>query len=121
MTTDKHPLKSSRRRKPLKSERLYLQCSFLIRPEGKQFSSWCPELDVASSGDTVEEARTNLDEAIKAFLDTYSELGELGRLINERGIKLIKAEDVAAPVYLSQNRIDVPNILTGDDAILVST
>jgi len=33
------------------------------------FSSLCPELDVASQGDTEEEARDNLREALELFLE----------------------------------------------------
>jgi predicted RNase H-like HicB family nuclease len=34
------------------------------------YVSQCPELDVASQGDTVEEARGNLAEAVSLFLET---------------------------------------------------
>lgn len=30
----------------------------------------CPELDVASQGDTIESARNNLQEAVELFLET---------------------------------------------------
>jgi predicted RNase H-like HicB family nuclease len=32
----------------------------------------CPELDIASHGDRLEEARRNLDEAVQAFFETAS-------------------------------------------------
>ncbi len=40
-------------------------------PDGKHpgFSSHCPELGVASQGDTEEEARSNLREALELFLE----------------------------------------------------
>ena len=41
----------------------------VITKEGKLYSSWCPQLDVASSGKTVEEARSNLKEAIELYLE----------------------------------------------------
>lgn len=40
-----------------------------IRREGDGYVSLCPELDVASQGDTVEQARTNLAEAVRLFLE----------------------------------------------------
>ncbi len=40
----------------------------LIEREGDSYVSLCPELDIASQGDTVQEARTNLKEAIGFFL-----------------------------------------------------
>lgn len=34
------------------------------------YVSLCPELDIASQGDTVEEARANLQEAVDLFFET---------------------------------------------------
>ena len=33
----------------------------------------CPELDIASQGETVEEAKKNLTEAVELFLEDASE------------------------------------------------
>ena len=41
----------------------------IIEREGDGFIALCPELDIASQGDTVEEARRNLAEAIELFLE----------------------------------------------------
>ena len=40
------------------------QLTALIRREGDGFAALCPDLDVASQGDTVEETRANLVEAL---------------------------------------------------------
>ena len=37
-----------------------LQLTAVIEREGNGFVSTCPELDIVSEGDTVEEARLNL-------------------------------------------------------------
>jgi len=42
----------------------------VIEREEDGYVSLCPELDIASQGDTVEEARKNLVEAISLFLET---------------------------------------------------
>jgi len=42
----------------------------------------CPELDVASQGDTIEEARANLVEALELFFETASP-EELGTRMHE--------------------------------------
>lgn len=48
-------------------------------PDGEPgFSSLCPELDIASQGDTEEEARENLREALEFFLEDVTP-GELAR------------------------------------------
>jgi predicted RNase H-like HicB family nuclease len=41
-----------------------------IHKEGDMYVALCPELDVASQGETVEKARENLREAIELFLET---------------------------------------------------
>jgi predicted RNase H-like HicB family nuclease len=48
------------------------QLTALIEREGDGYVSLCPELDVASQGRTVEEARSNLKEAVELFLETAS-------------------------------------------------
>lgn len=42
----------------------------LIEREGNCFVALCPELDIASQGATVEEAKSMLQEAVELFLET---------------------------------------------------
>jgi len=44
----------------------------IIEREGDGFVALCPDLDVASQGDTIEEARKNLQEALELFFETAS-------------------------------------------------
>ena len=46
-----------------------LKLSAAVHREGTWFVSWCPELDVASQGRTVEEAISNLREAVELCLE----------------------------------------------------
>ena len=55
----------------------------IIEREGNGYVSLCPELDVASQGDSIEEARSNLIEAIELFLETASANEILERLHDE--------------------------------------
>jgi len=45
----------------------------VIEKEYDMFVALCPELDVASQGDSVEEAKANLQEAIELFFEHASE------------------------------------------------
>ncbi|AIY90292.1 hypothetical protein GACE_1251 [Geoglobus acetivorans] len=45
--------------------------------EGDQYVSKCPELEVASCGDTIEEALENLKEAVELYIENAKELGIL--------------------------------------------
>lgn len=48
------------------------QMTAIIEREGDGYVSFCPELDIASQGDTVQEARENLQEALELFFETAS-------------------------------------------------
>ncbi len=41
----------------------------IVEHEGDGYVALCPELDVASQGQTVEEAVANLKEAVELFLE----------------------------------------------------
>ena len=41
----------------------------ILEKEGDMYVALCPELDVASQGATVEEATSNLKEAVELFLE----------------------------------------------------
>jgi predicted RNase H-like HicB family nuclease len=47
--------------------------SAVLNPEEDGYVSLCPELDIASQGDTIDEALANLKEALEGFLETASE------------------------------------------------
>ncbi len=48
------------------------QLTAIIEREEDAFVSLCPELDIASQGGTIEEARDNLREALELFFETAS-------------------------------------------------
>lgn len=50
-----------------------LQLTAIIEREDDGYVALCPELDVASQGDSIEEARTNLAEAVTLFLEDADE------------------------------------------------
>jgi predicted RNase H-like HicB family nuclease len=45
------------------------QLTAIIDREENGYVSLCPELDIASQGNTVEEARNNLVEALELFFE----------------------------------------------------
>ena len=46
------------------------QLTAVIEREGSGYVSLCPELDIASQGDTIEAAKENLREALELFFET---------------------------------------------------
>jgi predicted RNase H-like HicB family nuclease len=46
------------------------QLTAIIEREGDGYVGLCPELDIASQGETIEGARANLQEAVELFFET---------------------------------------------------
>jgi len=55
----------------------------LIEKEGDGYVALCPELDIASQGDTVEKAKSNLQEALELFFEHASPMEIRERLQSE--------------------------------------
>ncbi len=53
-----------------------------IWKEGNMYTAYCPELDVASCGKDIEEARNNLLEVIEIQLEETAKLGTLKAFFN---------------------------------------
>lgn len=45
----------------------------IIERESDGYVALCPELDIASQGDTIQQARENLREALELFFEVASE------------------------------------------------
>ena len=55
----------------------------VIEREGDGYVALCPEVDVASQGDTIEQARANLQEALERFFEAASQAEVAERLHGE--------------------------------------
>ena len=60
-----------------------LRLTAIIEREDDAYVSLCPELDIASQGSSVEEARANLVEALTLFLETADPSEVARRFHNE--------------------------------------
>jgi len=70
------------------SETINIEYTVQIWKEGNQFISHAMPLDVMSSGQTPEEARKALDEAVSVFLTTAADMGTLDEILEEAGFQL---------------------------------
>ena len=59
------------------------QLTAIIEREEDDYVALCPELNVASQGKSVEEARTNLIEAVELFFECADPLEVQRRLAGE--------------------------------------
>ena len=60
--------------------------SGVAEKDGNQFTALCPELDVATCGDTVEEALDMLDDVLQVYIEELVDLGHLDKILQERGV-----------------------------------
>ena len=59
------------------------QLTAIIEREGDGYVSLCPELDIASQGVSIEEARANLTEALELFFEVADPAEVKARLHDE--------------------------------------
>ena len=59
------------------------QLAAIIERGGSGYVALCPELDVASQGDSIEEARSNLLDALELFLEAAGP-GEVKARMHEK-------------------------------------
>jgi predicted RNase H-like HicB family nuclease len=57
---------------PAEEYQMKRQLTAIIEREGDGYVALCPELDIASQGDTVQAARENLREALELFFESAS-------------------------------------------------
>ncbi|OQZ03706.1 MAG: hypothetical protein B6D34_06660 [Candidatus Brocadia sp. UTAMX1] len=60
-----------------------MKLTAIIEREGDRYVSLCPELDIASQGDNIEQARDNLREALELFFESTSKEEIKHRLHND--------------------------------------
>ena len=57
------------------------QLTAIIQREDDMYVALCPELDIASQGPTIEQARANLIEALELFFESADQ-SEIGRRLH---------------------------------------
>ena len=73
------------------------QFTAIIEREDDGYVALCPELDIASQGGTVSEARANLAEAIELFMETASPEEKQRRLSGE--VYVTHGKDEHGPIH----------------------
>jgi predicted RNase H-like HicB family nuclease len=74
-----------------------------IFKEGATYVAHAPELDVSSCGDTDEQARKNIQDAVRGFLETSAENGTLEEVLLEAGYQR-DGHGWRAPEFVSLDR-----------------
>ncbi|MDE0089401.1 MAG: hypothetical protein OXU23_27050 [Candidatus Poribacteria bacterium] len=81
-----------------------------IWKEGNMYTAYCPELDVASCGRDIEEARNNLLEVIEIQLEETAQLGTLKAFLEDAGYDLNTSQSTLQldKQVISFNQLTVP-------------
>jgi predicted RNase H-like HicB family nuclease len=66
---------------------LSMDYDIIVFKEDKVYVSYCPELDISSCGNTVEEAKMMIKAAVKLFLEEAEKLGTLEDILEEAKYK----------------------------------
>ena len=74
--------------------------------EGRAFVAYVPELDLSSCGNTNEEARKNIRDAVRGFLDTCTDMGTLAEVLEEAGYER-DGETWRAPEFVSLDHLNL--------------
>jgi predicted RNase H-like HicB family nuclease len=75
-----------------------------IFKEGKTYLAFVPALDISSCGDTDEDVRRNIRDAVRGFLAASADPGTLGEILEEAGYRQ-KGDDWSAPEFVSLDRL----------------
>lgn len=67
-----------------------------IWKEGNMYVSYCPELDIASCGENIEQAKINLHEVIMINIEETRDMGTLTEFLESCGIEAISNDIFAA-------------------------
>jgi len=59
-----------------------------IWKEGNMYVSYCPELDIASCGNSVEQAKMNLKEVIGINIEESKKMGTFEELLQDAGFDI---------------------------------
>ena len=74
----------------------YVALTGYAEAEDDGFNAYCPELGVATCGDTVEEVLDGLADALAVYLEGLAEIGELERVFAEKRVTVHSGRPAAA-------------------------
>ena len=64
-----------------------LDYEIIVFKEEKMYVAYCPELDVSSCGNTIDQAKDTLKTAVSLFLEEAEKMNTLVDILEESGYK----------------------------------
>ena len=87
-----------------------LLLNVIVKQENKGYSVICSELNVASQGETFEEAINNIKEAVELYIESAEEVGSLDEVLEQLGLT---KDDL-------KKKSIVPNVVTANVPVEIS-
>lgn len=78
-----------------------------LKKEDTGYSVFCPLLEVASQGETVEEALFNIKEAVELYLESAEEAGIKEQVMAKLGIEKKKSKTYAESLITATVPVEV--------------
>ena len=75
-----------------------------IFKEGDTYVAYVPALDVSSCGVTDDDARRNIRDAVRGFIESSAHMGTLDEILKEAGYER-EGEKWRAPEFVSVDRL----------------
>jgi predicted RNase H-like HicB family nuclease len=85
----------------------HLNIKMEIFKEDDSYVALCPSLNVSSFGETMEEAKASLVEAVEAFVEECAEMGTLEEILEESGY-VRTDQDWLPRQAVSEERVALP-------------
>lgn len=83
----------------MKESKAYTILTAIFKREEDVRTAGCKELGTATFGNTLEEARDSLNEAIELHLNTLEDVGERKRFLKERGIERTAKAELSSRLF----------------------
>ena len=85
------------REKEIGSADFVFSLTFDLEKEGEQWTGTCLELGTSTFGDTLDEAKKELQDAVTLQLDEMERLGFISEYLEENRVPVIRLADAVAP------------------------
>ena len=89
-------------------EKTTLEVPYIVKKEEDGYMVECIDLNIVSQGDTLQEARKNIREAIGLHFKSASELGILDKELEKLGVIKKKSKLEVTPRGLESAPIEIP-------------
>src|SRR5579884_559095 len=75
--------------------------TYRVPQEGDQYVAECPEFEVSSCGDTIDDAFNMIGDAVQLYLNTLEDEGQRERVFVEREIAVFETESPPAQLSIA--------------------